>query len=130
MTLKLSPYRRESRLRVFFPPAVLVTFLWAGLQVLLLIYLRVVLLYPTEPGPSVGDFMAEVFSASSAAAPALGLGLLVVNLLFVGLIWLNYRPSRLRSQPAKLAAMLTFGGTTLLLLFLQWKWLEILRLAF
>jgi hypothetical protein len=38
--------------------------------------------------------MAEVFSASSAAAPALGLGLLVVNLLFVGLIWLNYRPSR------------------------------------
>jgi hypothetical protein len=61
--------------------------------------------------------MAEVFSASSAAAPALGLGLLVVNLLFVGLIWLNY-------------AMLTFGGTTLLLLFLQWKWLEILRLAF
>jgi hypothetical protein len=123
MTLKLNPYRRESRLRVLFPPAVLVTFLWAGLQVLLLIYLRVVLLYPTAPG-------AEVFSASSAAAPALGLGLLVVNLLFVGLIWLNYRPSRLGSQPAKLAAMLTFGGTTLLLLFLQWKWLEILRLAF
>ena len=74
--------------------------------------------------------MAQVLSGSPAAGPALGLGLLVINILFVGLIWLNYRSIRLRSQPGSLVALLTYGGASVLLMFLQWKWLEILRMAF
>jgi hypothetical protein len=74
--------------------------------------------------------MAQVLSGSSAAGPALASGLLLVNILFVGLIWLKYRSFRSRSRPEKLAAILTYGGATILLLSLQWNWLEILRLAF
>lgn len=113
-----------------FPPVILVAVIWAGFQTLLLLFLRVVLLYPTEPGPPFGEFMAQVLSGSPAAGPALGLGLLVINILFVGLIWLNYRSIRLRSQPGSLVALLTYGGSSILLMFLQWKWLEILRMAF
>ena len=128
--MKLSYRRRESRHRVVFPPVVLVAFVWVGVQILLLLYLRVVLLFPTAPGPSLGEFMAQVLSGSSAAGPSLASGLLVVNILFVGLIWLKYRSYRARSRPEKLAAILTYGGATILLLFLQWNWLEILRSAF
>jgi hypothetical protein len=74
--------------------------------------------------------MAQVLAGSSAAGPELATGLLVVNILFVGLIWLKYKSFRSRSRPEKLAEMLTYGGATILLLFLQWKWLELLMSAF
>jgi threonine/homoserine/homoserine lactone efflux protein len=128
--MDLKYHRQESMLRVVLPPAVLVASVWAGFQILLLVYLRIVLLYPTTPGPPLGEFMTEVLSGSSAAGPALALGLLVVNLLFVVLIWLSYRSFRSRSRSEKVAAILTYGGATVLLVFLQWKWMEILRLAF
>jgi len=128
--MKSSYRRRESRLRVMFPPVVLVAFLWVGLQILLHLYFRVALLYPTTPGSSLGEFMAQVFAGSSAAGPALATALFVVNTLFVGLIWLKYRSFRSRSRPEKLTAMLTCGGTTILILYLQWKWIELFRHAF
>ena len=128
--MELSDHRRESRLRVVLQPAVVLAFLWAGVQILLLVYFRVVLLYPTAPGASVSEFMAQVLAGSSAAGPALATALLVVNILFVGLIWLKYKSFRSQSRPEKLAAMTACGGATILLLYLQWKWLELFRHAF
>lgn len=126
----MKPTFRGPTLREVFPPIVLVAFVWAGVQVLLLIYFRIVLLFPTAPGPSRAEFMAQVLAASSPAGPALASGLLVVNILFVGVIWLRYKSVRPQSRSEKLAAMLTYGGTTILLLFLQWAWLEFLRSGF
>lgn len=128
--MEMTIYRPESRVRVLFPPVVLLSFLWAGVQALLLVYFRVVLLYPTAPVPSLGEFMTQVFAGSSAAGPAFATVLLVVNGLFVGLIWVKYASFRLLTRPEKLAATLTCGATTVLLGYLQWHWLELLRSAF
>jgi len=92
---------------------VVVALVWVGLQTLLLIYLRVVLLYPTERGPYLREFMTRVLSGSSAAGPALASVLLVVNILFIVLIWLKYRS--FQSQSQKLGGTLTYGGATILL---------------
>lgn len=128
--MHLSDHRRESSRRVVFPPVVVVALVWVGLQILLHVYFRVVLLYPTEPVPSLAEFMAQVLAGSSTAGPALATVLFVVNILFVGLIWLKYRSLQSPSPPEKLTAMLTYGGASVLLLYLQWKWLELLRSAF
>jgi len=100
-----------------------------GLQILLHLYFRVVLLYPTGQVPSLADFMEQVVAGSPETGPALATALFVVNLLFVGLLWLKYRSARPWSGREKLAAIVSHGGTSVLLLYLQWKWLELLRSA-
>ncbi len=121
---------RESRLRAALPTVLLVAFVWAGLQILLLIYLKVVILFPTSPFPSAGEFRAGLLSGAPGPGETLALGLLVVNVLFVGLIWLRYASAPPLSRPQGLAALVTHAGVTLLLGFLQWRWLQLLAVVF
>lgn len=122
--MEVTHHYPEPGTRVVFSPSVLVAIVWAGVQALLLVYFRVVLLYPTEPAASLGEFMQQVFSGSSAAGPAFATVLFVVNGLFIGLIWLKFE-----SGHKTMTAMVTCAGMTALLLYLQWKWLELLRSA-
>ena len=128
--MEFTPHRPQSMLGRAAPPAVLVAYVWVGLQLLLLVALRVMLLFPTTPGPSVGEFLSQMFSSSPAPAPALGLGLLIVNTLFIGLIGLNWKSLVSDSRWGKLLSLLVSVAAVALLAIVQWNWLVLLKSAF
>lgn len=121
------PAWRITRRRLL-PPTVVTALVWIGLQVLVLLYLRSALGFLIEREPH----LALEFHHALTTAPAQGLLLRTwiwaTNLAFVVLLWFQFRSRPWPSRSQRALALLTYGGTALLLLLVNAAWNRLLSL--
>jgi hypothetical protein len=64
----------------------------------------------------------EILRGAPGVRPTFSTALLVVNPLFVGLLWSKFRSLRWQPRPTRLVAALTYVGATLILALVLWAW--------
>ncbi len=119
--------RWESSIRRLWSPVVVTAFLWVGVQVLVLFYLRTVLEASIHRDPGLAVAVLEALAVAPAGGLAVRWWLLAVNLAFVVLLWLRERSFLREDRGRRIETMLVHGGTAVLLLLVQGAWEALLR---
>lgn len=108
-------------------PVVVTAFLWIGLQILVALYLRSLIGALLHHEPHLLIALQRALTAPGAGGLSLRAWLWGINLAFVLLLWLRLRFQRWRSHGERFAALLVYGGTSLLLLLTNTLWTRLLR---
>lgn len=101
-------------------PAIIVAWLWSGLLILLLVYLRTLLSYPSaEDALRIRDFHEFWLGPTPVGLPLRHV-VKVVNVLLIALLWIRFRTMRRIPGPSRLTGRLLYLGTAVLILALEW----------
>jgi len=99
--------------------SLVVCWLWLGLASLMLLYLRVQL-------PTIGNELVflwgwqELWLSPGGGGFSVKTAWLVINPMFVPLLWAKYRSIRARGGSVRPLVLISYLGTSFLLLLLQW----------